>query len=126
MNSPDRRSGRATLLEELRRIEARINGVTPGPEEALDVGEALLAFARREEDALSPLAPLLDPAAQADLALEHQQLGEDLTLLDWLVRTAPESPDVALLTTSLVRRMRIHVDRDGRLLARAEGLKSRR
>lgn len=112
----------AAVLEEQRALEARIHDRTPCPEEALIVGDALLAFAGREDKAFSAVAPLLDPAAQQELAAEHQQIAEDLTLLDWLIRTTPDSPDVIVLTTSLVRRMRQHIDRDGRLLARAAGL----
>lgn len=115
----------AALLEEQRALEARIHDLTPCAEEALIVGEALLAFAGREDEAFSALAPLLDPAAQQELVTEHQQIAEDLTLLDWLVRTTPDSPDVAVLTTSLVRRMRQHIDRDERLLAKASGLTPR-
>lgn len=117
-------SALAVLLAEQRAIEARIHDRTPCPEEALIVGDALLAFASREDRAFSALAPLLDPAAQQELAAEHQRIAEDLTLLDWLVRTTPDSSDVIVLTTSLVQRMRQHIERDGRLLARAAGLAS--
>jgi hypothetical protein len=119
MTRSDRRSALATLLEEL---GARIDHATPRPEEAVAIGEALLTFAGREDDLFSALAPLLDPAARQDLAAEHHRIAEDLALLDWLVRTTPDSPDVPILTTSLLRRMRLHIDRDERLLARAEGL----
>jgi hypothetical protein len=68
------------------------------------------------------VARLLDPAVQRDLAGEHEQIAEDLQLLEWLLRTTPDSPDVTVLTTSLLQRMRQHIDRDGRLLARAAGL----
>jgi len=118
MTWPSRRSKLATLLEDL---DARIHATTLRPDEALAIGHALLAFAGHEADAFSALAPLLDPAAQQELAAEHQQIAEDLTLLEWLARTTPDSPDIAILTTSLVRRMRFHIDRDERLLARAEG-----
>ena len=122
MHPPSALSALAALLAEQRAIEARLHDRTPGPEEALIIGDALLAFASREDKAFSALAPLLDPTAQQELAAEHQRIAEDLTLLDWLVRTTPDSPDVDALTTSLVRRMRLHIDRDGRLLARAEAL----
>jgi hypothetical protein len=112
----------AALLAEQRALAERINRVGSCPEEALIVGDAMLAFADREDEAFSGLASLLDPAAQQELASEHQQIAEDLTLLDWLVRTTPDSPDIDMLTTSLLRRMRQHIDRDGRLLARATGL----
>lgn len=116
----------AALLQEQRALEQRINGLGPCAEETLVVGGALLAFAGREDEAFSTLAPLIDPAARQELAAEHRQIAEDLTLLDWLVRTTPASPDIAVLTASLVRRMREHIDRDGRLLARATGLGPRR
>ena len=115
-------STRAALLQEQRALEERIHNLGSCAEDALVAGNALLAFAAREDEAFSPLAPLLDPAAQQELVTEHHQIAEDLTLLEWLVRTTPDSPDVAVLTTSLVRRMRQHIDRDGRLLARAAGL----
>jgi len=95
------------------------------PEDALVAGRALLAFADYEDEAFSGLAPLLDPAARQELVTEHQQIAEDLILLDWLLHTTPDSPDVAVLTASLLRRMRQHLDRDGRLLARAAGLLAR-
>lgn len=112
----------AALLAEHRALEERIHALAPRAQDALLVGEALLAFAACEDRAFSALAPLLDPAVQQALAGEHAQFAEDLQLLDWLVRTTPDSPDVAVLTTSLLRRMRQHSDRDGRLLTRAAGL----
>ena len=122
MQSSSAQSTLAALLAEQRALEERIHGLEARPEDALVVGEALLAFAAREESAFSAVARLLDPAVQRDLAGEHEQIAEDLQLLEWLLRTTPDSPDVTVLTTSLLRRMRQHVDRDGRLLARAAGL----
>ena len=110
------------LLAEQRELEGRIHELQASPTQTLAVGEALLAFADREDEAFSALAPLLDPAAHAELAAEHQQFAEDLELLDWLLRTTPASPDVPVLTMALIRRMRQHVDRDGRLLSRAATL----
>jgi len=112
----------SALLAEQRDLEGRIRELQASPSDALAVGEALLAFAAREDEAFSTLAPLLDPAAHAELAAEHQQFAEDLELLEWLLRTTPGSPDVPMLTMSLIRRMRQHIDRDGRLLARAATL----
>lgn len=113
----------AALLQEQRALQERIQNLEWSAEDALVVGDALLAFAARESEAFSGLALLLDPAAQQELLTDHQQIAEDLALLDWLVRTTPDSPDVAVLTTSLVQRMRQHIGRDGRLLARASGLR---
>ena len=42
-----------------------------------------------------------------------------------LVRAAPDSPDVIILTASLLQRMRQHIHRDGRLLARAAAFAGR-
>lgn len=112
----------AARLEGQRALETRIHALTPCPEDALVVGDALLAFAGREDTAISAVARLLDPAAQPELEAELRQIAEGLTLLDWLVRSTSDSPDVIVLTTVLVQRMRQHIDRDGRLLARAAGL----
>lgn len=114
------------LMAEQRELEARIHDLHASPRETLVVGESLLAFANREDEAFSVLTPLLDPAVRAELAAEHQRIAEDLELLDWLVRTTPMSPDVSVLTSSLVRRMRQHICRDGRLLSRAAALQSGR
>jgi hypothetical protein len=116
----------AALLAEQRELDARLPDPGSTPEDTLAAGEALLRFASREGETFSALAPLLDPAAQAELAAEHQQFAQDLELLDWIVRTTPDSPDVQVLTASLGRRMRQHVDRDRRLLVRAAGLAPRR
>lgn len=115
----------AALLAEQRALEEQVRGLRLGAAEILQVGQALLAFARHEDEAFSAVAPLLDPVVQLDLAVEHRQFEEDLQLLEWLVKTTPESPDVAVLTVSLRARMRHHVGRDGRLLARAAGLSPR-
>lgn len=122
--SPTGLSTLAALLADQRELEARIRDLA-SPRQTLVVGDSLLRFAAREDEAFSVLAPLLDPAVQRELAAEHRQIAEDLELLDWLVRTTPESPDVSVLTASLVRRMREHIDRDGRLLARATVLTRR-
>lgn len=112
----------AALLAEQRSLEEQVHDLRLCAEETLRVGQALLAFAHREDQAFSAVAPLLDPVVQPDLAVEHQQLAEDLQLLEWLVQTTPESPDILVLTVSLRGRMRQHVDRDGRLLSRAAGM----
>lgn len=115
----------AALLAEQRDLEARIHDLEPDPRQVIEAGGALLAFAAREDEAFDTLAPLLDPAVEAELSDEHRQFAEDLELLQWLLHTTPESPDVAILTTSLIRRMRQHIDRDGRLLSRASALRER-
>ena len=114
----------AALIAEQRELEARIHDLHASPRETLVVGAALLAFAAREGEAFSALTPLLDPAVQGELAAEHHRIAEDLELLDWLLQTSPMSPDVSALTASLVRRMRQHICRDGRLLSRAAVLRT--
>jgi hypothetical protein len=116
------RSMLEALLAEQRELEARIHELEANPRQILVAGEALLAFAAREDDSFAALAPLLDPAVRAELEAEHRQFTEDFELLDWLVRTTPDSPDVAVLVTSLLHRMRQHTERDGRLLVRASAL----
>lgn len=114
-----RRGTLAALIAEQSALEDQVHDLRLCPEQALRVGRALLAFARREDEAFSAVAPLLDPVVQLELEGEHRQFEEDLQLLEWLVTTTPDSPDVLVLTVSLRSRMRHHVDRDGRLLARA-------
>jgi hypothetical protein len=113
------------LIAEHRDLQTHIEGLLASPRETLAAGEALLAFAKHEDEAFSALTLLLDPAARAELNAEHERIAEDLELLGWLLQTAPDSPDLPVLTTSLVRRMRRHIDRDGRLLARAAVLTPR-
>ena len=115
-----------TLIEEQRELEARIHDLHASPRDTLIVGESLLAFAAREDEAFSVLTPLLDPVVQAELAAEHHRIADDLELLEWLLQASPMSPDVAVLTASLVRRMRQHINRDGRLLSRAAALQTGR
>jgi hypothetical protein len=115
----------ASLIAEQVQLEERINDLRSSPRQTLVVGKALLEFAAREDEAFAALSSLLDPAVQAEMHAEHELIAEDLELLEWLLQTTPESPDVAVLTLSLIRRMREHIDRDGRLLTRAAALKLR-
>lgn len=100
------------------RIEARMRACLTA-DEVLNIGHDVLKFAEREEEAFRALLPLIDPAARAGLAAEHEQIEEDLNLLGSLVEQSPQSSDVAALAYSIARRMAQHVERDGRLLARA-------
>jgi hypothetical protein len=116
----------AALLAEQRELEARLHGLEGDPLQVLAVGDALLSFAARENEAFDALAALLDPAVEAELTDEHRQFAEDLELLEWLLQATPDSPDVAMLSASLVRRMRQHIDRDGRLFSQASVLRDGR
>ena len=116
----------ASLIAAQSVLDLRIHALAVSPQQTLAVGAALLAFGAREHEAFASLEPILDAAVRDELQAEHRQIAEDLELLDWLVRMSPDSPDVAMLTASLVRRMRQHSDRDGRLLARVAALHARR
>jgi hypothetical protein len=119
-------SASLTEIQRLMRLQEtlaeRTSGLGVSPAEVLEVGAAVLEFAEREESAFFPLLPLLDPAARAELGGEHEQLAEDLQLLEWLISTTPDSPDVGTLAEAIARRMRSHIARDGRLLAQAARL----
>jgi hypothetical protein len=113
------------LMELQRSVEARTEHSGTSAHDVLEVGQAVLEFAHREESAFFPVLRLLDPAARAELEAEHGQLAEDLQLLEWLVNTTPESPDVPVLAEAIARRMQTHIARDGRLLAQAARLAAR-
>lgn len=110
------------LLREHHLLEDCIRTMRITPPRILEAGRTLLAFAEQEDRALSVLARWLDPIVLEEMSAEHDEIGRDLELLEWLVRTTPESPDAMILAESLARRMHKHVTRDGRLLARAAGL----
>lgn len=118
-------TGRAdleALVAQQRTLLTRLNAATPTAGEILALGQEVLRFAEHEEQAFFPLLPLLDPIARAELGHEHDEIGEDLKLLEWLLATTPDSPDVAILAHAVVRKIRNHVERDGRLLERASRL----
>ena len=110
------------LLRDHRALEDRVRELHPTPELVLAAGQTLLAFARQEDQAFSALNRLLEPAVLDEMRAEHEEISRDLELLDWLVTSSPESPDAAVLAESIARRMLRHVNRDGRLLARAAGV----
>jgi hypothetical protein len=110
------------LMAQQRALLDRLNAVTPAAGEVLELGTEVLRFAEHEEQAFFPLLPLLDPIARAELGHEHDEISEDLKLLEWLLATTPDSPDVEILAAAVVRKARNHVERDGRLLLRASRL----
>jgi hypothetical protein len=110
------------LLAQQRALLERLAAVGHDAGEVLTLGTEVLRFAEFEERAFFPLLPLLDPIALAELGHEHDEIREDLKLLEWLLATTPDSPDVGILSAAVVRRVRAHVERDGRLLRRAAGL----
>ena len=122
--SPCPRATLTALLDEQRALETALCGLQPEPQQLLAVGDAVLQFAMHEEQILEMITTLLDPAAQTELAREHEEFAGDLDLLRWLLDTMPESLDVEVLTVSLARRIRHHIERDGRLLARAIALQT--
>jgi Hemerythrin HHE cation binding domain len=110
------------LMAQQRALLDRLNSLDSAPGQLLELGTEVLRFAEHEERAFFPLLPLLDPIARAELAHEHDEIGEDLKLLEWLLTTTPDSPDVEILARAVVRKIRAHVERDGRLLLRASRL----
>lgn len=110
------------LIDQQQALLARLEPLHPSAQEILRLGAEVLEFAEREEDAFFPLLPLLDPIARAELGHEHDEIGEDLKLLEWLLATTPDSPDVEILAAAVIRKLRNHVERDGRLLLRASRL----
>lgn len=116
--------GRGMLQEHRTLVTALDIPLTPG--DVIAVGRSLLAFAGTEGTSLRVLLSLLEPAVRDDLAIEHERLADDLALLEWLMESAPGSPDVTALADSLTRRMREHVSRDARLLERAACLSAQR
>jgi hypothetical protein len=113
------RASLASARDEHHRLQ-RLLQRPAGPDEAVTIGKALLRFAAQEEAMFSTLATLIDPAAQVELTTDHREIAEDVNLLEWLLQTTPESPDIPVLASSLLQRMQAHVARDGRLLSRAE------
>ncbi|SRR6266545_2198634 len=110
------------LIAQQQALLERLDALGPAAGEVLELGMEVLRFAAHEERAFFPLLPLLDPVARAELGHEHDEIGEDLKLLEWLIATTPDSPDVEILSAAVIRRVRQHVERDGRLLVRAAGL----
>lgn len=114
------------MLQEHRGLATALDKSPLTPAEVIALGQSLLAFAGAEGQSLAVLLSMLEPAVRDDLTAEHERLEDDLALLAWLMEAAPESPDVVALSDSLVRRMREHVSRDGRLLERAARLSAQR
>lgn len=110
------------LLARQGALLTRLDGLRGDAGKVLELGTDVLRFAEEEERAFFPLLPLLDPIARAELTHEHGEIGEDLKLLEWLLATTPDSPDVEILAAAVERKVRNHVERDGRLLLRASRL----
>ena len=110
------------LLARQRALLARLDALGGSVCELVAVATEVLRLADEEQRAFFPLLPLLDPSARAELCHEHDEIAEDLKLLGWLLATTPDSPDVEILAAAVVRRVRNHVERDGRLLLRASRL----
>jgi hypothetical protein len=58
---------------------------------------------------------LLDYEMQAECAARHAQLADDLGLLESIVETDPDSPDVEILCSALLVRLKEHIARDDRV-----------
>ena len=114
------------MLQEHRTFVTALDTSPLTPREVIAVGRSLLAFADTKGTSLRVLLSLLEPAVRDELVTEHERLADDLALLEWLMESAPGSPDVTALADSLIRRMRAHVSRDARLLEKAARLGAER
>lgn len=100
------------------RLARRVAEARPTPADVLDLGTAVILHGALERRWLLALRPMLDKAAVAQLDEEHERLEDDLELLESILDTTPDSPDVSPLCAALLERLREHVARDERLLYR--------
>ncbi len=100
------------------RLARRLAEARPDPREVLDLGTAVILHGALERRILLAQAPVLDQAAVAQLDEEHARLEEDLELLESILASNPDSPDVESLCDALLGRLRGHVARDDRVLYR--------
>lgn len=100
------------------RLARRLAEARPDPREVLDLGTAVVLHGALERRVLLAQAPVIDQAALAQFDEEHARLADDLELLESILDTAPDSPDVAPLCRALLDRLRGHVARDDRVLYR--------
>mgnify|MGYP003406488325 FL=1 len=91
--------------------------LTPGA--VLDLGAAVLFHGAVERELLFPLNPLLDFEVQTEYARRHAQLADDLALLESLAETDPDSPDVEILCSALLSRLKQHIAQDDRVFYHA-------
>ena len=124
MHQSSRAAALTRLLDSQRAIQERMRSGGGSAPDVLEIGRHVLASAEQEEDTLGSLFPLMDSEVLAELASEHAQIAEDLRLLEWLLSHGADSPDVPALAGSLARRLFAHMERDGRLIARALALYS--
>lgn len=110
------------MLQQHQALVSALHSSPMRAEEVIAVGRSVLAFAREEGRTLAVLLSLLEPAVREDLSAEHALLADDVALLEWLLETAPDSPDVDALSHSLAWRLREHLERDSRMLERAARL----
>jgi hypothetical protein len=108
-----------------RSVRERLAEADENPAAVLAAGDAVLAFAQVEERLFFPILPLLDPLVRAELEREHEQLADDLQLLQSLFTANPDCPDAAALAPPLAKRLRLHLARDARLIAHALRLGTR-
>jgi hypothetical protein len=88
------------------------------PRAVLDLGAAVLFHGAVERELLFPLSPL-EFEVQAEFVARHAQLADDLALLESLIETDPDSPDVAILASALHARLKEHISRDDRVFYHA-------
>ena len=86
------------------------------PDVVLQLGAAVVLHGLVEELYLFALHRLLDPAVREELRADHDRIEETLSLLEELLADPDPGDDLPVLTAALARRLREHVERDGRLL----------
>jgi hypothetical protein len=85
------------------------------PASVLDLGAAVLFHGAVERELLFPVSPFLASEVQTEDAARHAQLADDLALLESLIDTDPDSPDVGILASALLARLKAHIARDDRV-----------
>jgi len=78
----------------------------------LVLGAAVLLHGLLEPAHLGPVLGLVDPTVEAEMALDHQRLADDLGFLEELAGTEPGSADIAVLAGAILERLRLHLRRD--------------
>jgi hypothetical protein len=119
-NIGDASGGDQDLPERLARMHhalaERMAQTRACPSCVLEVGTAVVFHGLLEAGWLPALNPVVDTAAVARLAAEHDRLAEDLELLHTIWMDTPDSADLEPLCAALLVRLQEHVARDERML----------
>lgn len=99
---------------------ARRAGDTPDSDFAavLALGLAVSMHGVVEQIGLYAANRFLDPSVVERLREEHRRLADDLAFFEQLLGSKPDSEDLPALSQALLQRLRVHLERDERLLYR--------